>query len=155
MADAAGKERRKEERHEREGLSVMINRSGRPPAEFSTMDLSSKGLGLQADEELAPGEKFKFRIDLPQGPVFGSAVVRWISPFHLGFRCGAAIENVNWSGGRKLYYYLHPDKEDPVKILDRVLMTSFFVVAFLLALDFCGISLRSAAAGLARWILSR
>ena len=141
MPAVANVERRKESRIDREDLSIFVDRAGKGLAEISVFDISARGIGLHLTEQWKVGDTFRFRLNIPSGPIFGTACVRWVKPHHLGFRCGVSIQEISWLNGRRLYYYLYPDQEDPVKVLDRGLTTSFFLVAVLLVLDFFGLSL--------------
>ncbi len=132
---------RKETRSEREDLPLSIGR-GPQAIESSLLDVSARGIGFWSREEFKEGELLLFRIELSSGPVCGAARARWTKPHHLGYRCGAEIVRMRWLHRRRLYYLLHPEKEDPLEVLDRALTTGVFLLAALLAMDFLGLSPR-------------
>lgn len=155
MEILAGKEaeRRTSRRVEAPELRVtLLADNGQPlDPETELVDLSARGLGLQTRAPFKPGEKVRFTLDLPGGPVGGLAEMRWTIPHRRGYRCGAHIERMGWLHARKLRDYLHPGS-DPLRAVDGLLGAVALALAVLFLLDVLGVSSSTLVSRLAGWL---
>lgn len=148
LPGTVGRDRRRIPRYERDDLSVCLPELQVPSSPFpeaSVVDVSFKGLGLCVRGEVRPGDKLPFRLDIPGGPVQGTAVVRWTRPQEGSLRCGVEILRMDWSQSRRLRSFLDPERPDLFsvcgRLFDMVLRACFYGIVVLLALDYLGIPL--------------
>ncbi|MBI5243507.1 MAG: PilZ domain-containing protein [Elusimicrobia bacterium] len=132
------KERRRYVRHQKDLKLALSNERG-PIAEPSLMDISPAGMGLLVSDNPVPGQAFRFKLELPSGPVQGKAVVVWAKPHHLGWRCGVKFVKIGCFQRRRLRVYLEPQQFDWLRFADKILILAAVVTAALVLADYFGL----------------
>ncbi|MFA6028777.1 MAG: PilZ domain-containing protein [Elusimicrobiota bacterium] len=123
-------------RHHRYDQEVSVQLRGQNPCSvLHVIDISMGGLGFQLSEPLKVGQKIAFRMDLPAGPVDGVAVVRWLAPHHLGWRCGVELRDPGYLARRRMRLFLEPWSFNALRVFDRLLIVLAPTILALAILD--------------------
>jgi hypothetical protein len=135
MPAYAASNRRRQKRYDRDA-PVALFLEGRPLRDTSLLNLSKRGMCVELLDAPPEGRSLFFRLDLPYCPaVCGTGVVRWVKPFHLGWRCGMEVIGLGFMDKWRLKNYLEPGLPEVSRALDAALLIAAAGAALYMILD--------------------
>lgn len=135
--EAAPSDRRCLPRFERSAPMVLIDSDGQTLEDDTVVqNVSQRGIGFQTAVAMNPGERIRFRLDLPRiGEVTGTAAVRWTRQEFSSYQCGAEIQTMGFGHARRLSRFLSPASSMMLQIFDFVLAAACTLVIGMIVND--------------------
>lgn len=135
--EVSPQDRRVSPRFERGAPMVLIDSNGETLEDNTVVqNVSQHGIGLQTAVAMNPGEKIRFRLDLPRiGAVTGTATVRWTRQEFSTYQCGIEIQSMGFGHARRLGRFLSPTASVMLQIFDFLLAAACTLVIGMIVND--------------------
>ncbi len=137
---------RRNRRVESSQLSMGLYDDGRRMPDVAITDLSVTGMGMTVQDRLSEGQELEYSVVLPGGEVKGRAVVRWIQPYHLGYKTGVEFQKLGFWDRFRLGRYVGDGfkislPSGAMNFFDNFLILGSLTVGLLVLLDAIGVQL--------------